>query len=759
MFLGLAFFVKYSFEHFITPEMRVAIGFIAGAGLLAGGFVMSRRNYAVLGHTLSATGIVVLYVSTFAAHGFYHFVGFAPAFALMILITCTAFLLAVRQDAQVVAVLGLLGGFLTPILLSTGRDNPLGLFGYIALLDAGLVTIVRRKPWTHLVLLAAIGTLGMQCAWVIKFFAIEKAYTAMGIFLSMEALFLAAFVLIQKRDEEDIHVTRAAFLEALAPLVFAFCLLVFPALGRQPWMIFTFVLLADLGSSHWRYATAAFSCLPYQWLYVFPVAHPLDPLLPYQPLAELGFGLVSGFCGSALPFPAHPGTLSPWGHDRPLGVAFPWPGFWARLAVNFAAARDSLYRMAARLLAQRFGIRTDADDGFYPDLAGRSGPDHCGHGPLGLTPAGSLSRTADTAHSNWRFRLAVFCRRGHSHAASESPGSAEGEMVRGFLSSGAGSLGSSSRPFRSVAFPALGDGGLPSTPGQSIAGIRPGLAPDHPFTWSGAHYRHGSALCHALACILMLEYVWHLVRYNPGFALVPLIWYLAFYAVFTGFPFLFRQAFAHRVLPWAVAALAGPLQFGLIYRIADTAYKNQFMGLLPAAFALPSLAGLFWLLRHFQTSDEIRNRVLAWWGGAGLFFITLIFPINLRKNGLPSAGLWKAWRCGCFTGCRTRDCAWWGGAPGVAFVRLALNPAVLTYHRRAAYLSSTGISNAYGVTAVCLLAGGSCAAASPHQNVNVLPWLQGMGTVLAFATQYRNCRLFLHQSDDAHPSSFWELCP
>jgi hypothetical protein len=63
----------------------------------------------------------------------------------------------------------------------------------------------------------------------------------------MEALFLAAFFLIQKRGKEDIHVTRAAFLEAIAPLIFAFCLLGFPALGRQPWMIFTFVLLADLG--------------------------------------------------------------------------------------------------------------------------------------------------------------------------------------------------------------------------------------------------------------------------------------------------------------------------------------------------------------------------------------------------------------------------------------------------------------------------------------------------------------------------------
>jgi len=62
--------------------------------------------------------------------------------------------MAVRLDAQVVAILGLLGGFLTPVLLSTGQDHPLGLFSYIALLDAGLIAVVARKRWNYLVLLA-----------------------------------------------------------------------------------------------------------------------------------------------------------------------------------------------------------------------------------------------------------------------------------------------------------------------------------------------------------------------------------------------------------------------------------------------------------------------------------------------------------------------------------------------------------------------------------------------------------------------------
>ncbi len=156
LFLGLAFFVKYSFDNnWVSPELRVAMGYLIGAGLLVGGLVLTGRKYSVLGQTLCATGVLVLYANIFASHAYYHLIDVIPAFGLMVLVTAVAFLLAVRLDAQVVAILGLLGGFLTPVLLSTGKDNPLGLFSYLALLDTGLIAVVARKRWNYLVLLAA----------------------------------------------------------------------------------------------------------------------------------------------------------------------------------------------------------------------------------------------------------------------------------------------------------------------------------------------------------------------------------------------------------------------------------------------------------------------------------------------------------------------------------------------------------------------------------------------------------------------------
>jgi len=157
LFLAVAYFVKYSFEHeLIPPEVRVALGYLVGIGLVAGGMIVRRKEYSITAHTLCATGILILYAVTFACRAVYHFAFFGPVptFVLMTLVTATAFLLAVRLQAQVVALLGMLGGFLTPMLLSTGQDAPMGLFGYIALLNAGLLAVARHQRWFYLTALA-----------------------------------------------------------------------------------------------------------------------------------------------------------------------------------------------------------------------------------------------------------------------------------------------------------------------------------------------------------------------------------------------------------------------------------------------------------------------------------------------------------------------------------------------------------------------------------------------------------------------------
>ena len=155
--------MKYSFENnLITPAMRVAIGTVLGIGLIVTGWFTATRRYRVSGQSLCATGVLVLYGNIFAAHVFYHLIALVPAFASMAVVTAAAFFLAVRMNAQVIVVLGLLGGFLTPVLLSTGVDNPAALFGYIAVLNIGIAAVALRKRWDYLIALAAAGTVLMQ---------------------------------------------------------------------------------------------------------------------------------------------------------------------------------------------------------------------------------------------------------------------------------------------------------------------------------------------------------------------------------------------------------------------------------------------------------------------------------------------------------------------------------------------------------------------------------------------------------------------
>src|SRR5207237_9460078 len=95
---------------------------------------------------------------------------------------------------------------------------------------------------------------------------------------------------------------------------------------------------------------------------------------------------------------------------------------------------------------------------------------------------------------------------------------------------------------------------------------------------------------------------------------------------------MFHRKFAGKTVPWATAALAGPLHFYLVYAVIRSSYPSGVPGLVPAAFAVPSLLGLAALLKHTPLTSPARNAQLALFGGAALFFITLIFPIQLDRQ-------------------------------------------------------------------------------------------------------------------------------
>jgi uncharacterized membrane protein len=189
LILGMVYFLKYAIDNqWIGETGRVALGILTGLGLLSAGEALQKKDYRGYGLTLCAGGIAILYFSVFAAFNFYSLLPQLPAFFLMALITVTAVTMAVRYDSKVIAFLGILGGFLTPVMLSTGKDNQLALFAYLALLDLGILGLAYFKNWRVLNLLAFFLTQLTFLAWASSFYTDAKLWRT--------ELFLALFFLI-----------------------------------------------------------------------------------------------------------------------------------------------------------------------------------------------------------------------------------------------------------------------------------------------------------------------------------------------------------------------------------------------------------------------------------------------------------------------------------------------------------------------------------------------------------------------------------
>jgi uncharacterized membrane protein len=190
LFLSAGFFVKYAFEHgWLTEWGRVILGVIAGIVVIVLGVRFLRREMSSLGQGLVGAGLAILYVSLYAAYGFYELLPQPITFILMALVVACGMVLAVIHDAIAISFLALLGGFLTPLLLSTGRDSRDALFAYIVLLDLGVLGVAFFKRWRMLDILAFVGTWALFMGWYIKFHN-SPTYSILPTVLWLHALYI-----------------------------------------------------------------------------------------------------------------------------------------------------------------------------------------------------------------------------------------------------------------------------------------------------------------------------------------------------------------------------------------------------------------------------------------------------------------------------------------------------------------------------------------------------------------------------------------
>jgi uncharacterized membrane protein len=241
-------FLRYSIEHgWLGAPVRMAIGILTGVSLLVVCELRVARRYAVTANALDAAGIAILFSTFFAAHALWDLLPATAAFLLMALVAAVAVGLAIRRDSPFIAVLGLLGGFVTPALLSTGEDRPIALFGYLLLLNGGLAWVSLQRRWTILIRLALAFTVFYQWGWVIKFLDPGRMSLAIGIFLVFPALFLLAPVLARRKEEGDEAFWQVAALSSGLPLLLAVYFAVSPDFGAHYGLLFGYLFLLGAG--------------------------------------------------------------------------------------------------------------------------------------------------------------------------------------------------------------------------------------------------------------------------------------------------------------------------------------------------------------------------------------------------------------------------------------------------------------------------------------------------------------------------------
>ena len=186
--IATAFFLKYAFENRWIGELgRVTLGVAACLTLVWGGYKRHGRRFGYLSEVLTGGGIVILYLSVYGAFAYYHLVDQRTAFIFLAILVAEAHLLAMRYRAPSIAVLALAGGFLVPLLLSTGRDNYPVLFTYIGILDLGMLGAVIARSWLWIGSLAYVGTQFLFWGWYSEHYHPEKRFAAL---LFQTAIFL-----------------------------------------------------------------------------------------------------------------------------------------------------------------------------------------------------------------------------------------------------------------------------------------------------------------------------------------------------------------------------------------------------------------------------------------------------------------------------------------------------------------------------------------------------------------------------------------
>ena len=225
--IGVFIGVKYSIQHnLISPAMRLVLGYLMGIGLFVTG-AMLKKKYESFSAILVSGAMTIFYFVTFIAYAVFGYFPQSLAFVLMFLFTAFTVLASLSYNQVVIAIIGLVGGYAVPFLLSNNSGQVEILFAYTAIINIGVLILSFYKQWRSLYISALFLT------WLLLFSTWASAYQYddfVPYFVFNLVTFLTFYVafIVQK-----IH--RVQELEAVDVLLFLFSSLSFYAMGV--WLI------------------------------------------------------------------------------------------------------------------------------------------------------------------------------------------------------------------------------------------------------------------------------------------------------------------------------------------------------------------------------------------------------------------------------------------------------------------------------------------------------------------------------------------
>ncbi len=641
---------------------------------------------------------MILYAAFWAANVLYGLVPLAVTFLLMALVTVVCCLLALRHDALVIAVLGLVGGFATPLLLSSGPDRPIGLFGYVLLLDLGLLVLGQRRRWPSLALLSLVGTVLIQGLWIGGRMGPERSFLGLAVL----AVFAALFVLAA-RVVPGTTAARPWLWSQVGAILFPFAFAVYFAarvdLGPRLWPVALLLalLIAAAGwvarerGAHALGAGAAAGCVAV--VGTWALRHPVTDSAAWELVAvSVALALIfhafveadrdnatlAGPAGAALASASGFFALLVLMALAALGT-LPWP--WLAGWIGLAAL---LYRHAALPARSLLQPATAFALGGALSLLHVSEPLR-GTFPRATVWLAVLVAAALAAHAVAVLRADAGGRRHADHAAALLP-----VMLL---------CGLAVTPRLSTMSPLLALGG------SLLLGILAATAATRLASggWSAAAVA-GTVLVHAFWTVFRANLASHPREAAIGLGVAGLA-----VVVFTAWPFLTAPRFTTNRWAWYAAALAGPIWFLPMKRLFTGAFGDRAIGLLPLALGAVALAAVARARNVWPAREPLRLTAVVWFAAVALGFLSVAIPLQLEKEwitigwaleGLAVIALWRR--------LDHPGLKYFGVALlGATGARLVANPAVLGYYPRSTVRIVNWLAYTYLVPAAAMVGAGA----------------------------------------------------